>query len=238
MKLDILAFGAHPDDVEMSCGGTIAKEIAKGKTVGIIDITRGELGTRGTPEIRAKEAEEGGKILGIIAREQLGFRDGFIVNNEEHQRKVIQAIRKYQPDIVFANAIDDRHPDHGKAAQLLKDACFLSGLRHIETTSNGENQKPWRPKNLYHYIQDRFITPHVVIDITATIETKMKAIRAFRSQFYDPNSKEPETYLTNPEFLDTIKARAIDFGKMVGVNYGEGFTSSKLIGASSLFDLL
>jgi N-acetylglucosamine malate deacetylase 1 len=238
MKLDILAFGAHPDDVEMSCGGLIAKHIALGKTVGIVDITKGELGTRGTAEIRAKEAEEAAKILGVKVREQLHLRDGFVTNDEASQLKVIAAIRKFQPEIVLANAIGDRHPDHRKASELVKDAAFLSGLVHIETKDNGAIQKQWRPKHVYHYIQDTFLNPSFVIDISDCIDVKMKAIAAYKSQFYNPASKEPETILTTPEFFDGLKARSREFGRKIGVVYGEGLISSRSPGASSLFDLL
>ncbi len=238
MKLDILAFGAHPDDVEMSCGGTIAKHIALGKTVGIVDITKGELGTRGTAEIRAKEAEDAAKILGVNVREQLNLRDGFVTNDEASQMQVIKAVRKYQPEIVLANAIGDRHPDHRKASDLVKDAAFLSGLLHIETMDDEKIQKPWRPKHVYHYIQDTFLNPSFVIDITGYIDIKMKAIAAFKSQFYNPTSKEPETYLTSPEFLDGLKARSREFGRKIGVIYGEGLISSRSVGANSLFNLI
>jgi N-acetylglucosamine malate deacetylase 1 len=238
MKLDILAFGAHPDDVEMSCGGTIAKHIALGKTIGIADLTKGELGTRGTSEIRAKEAEEAAKILGVRVREQLNLRDGFVTNDEASQLRVIKAIRKYQPEIVLANAIGDRHPDHRKASELVKDAAFLSGLLHIETQDNNVIQKPWRPKHVYHYIQDTFLNPSFVIDITDYIDIKMNAIGAFKSQFYNPKSKEPETILTSPEFFDGLKARSREFGRKIGVVYGEGLISSRNVGAASLFDLM
>ena len=239
MKLDILLLAAHPDDAEMSCGGTIAAAIAKGRKVGIVDFTRGELGTRGTPDIRAAEAVAASNILGISVRENLGFRDGFFKNDEEHQLKLIAAIRRYQPDIVLANAIEDRHPDHGKGAAVAVDACFLSGLRMIQTfDTDGTPQTAWRPKAMYHYIQDRFIKPDLVVDISQHWDMKEAAIRAYKSQFYDPTSKEPESYLTSPEFLDFLKARSQEMGHMIGARFGEGYTKTKMIGVKDLFDLV
>ena len=239
MKLDILVMAAHPDDAEMSCGGTIALAIEKGKKVGIVDFTKGELGTRGTPEIRAAEAAAACEILNISVRENLGFRDGFFKNDEEHQMKLIRAIRRYQPEIVLANAIEDRHPDHGKGAALAVDACFLSGLRMINTYGDdGAQQAAWRPKFLYHYIQDRYIKPDFVVDISKYWGLKEASIRAYKSQFYDPNSNEPESYLTSPEFLDFLKARSQEMGHSIGAKFGEGFTKTKMIGVKDLFDLL
>ncbi|GAB2649346.1 bacillithiol biosynthesis deacetylase BshB1 [Emticicia sediminis] len=239
MKLDLVVLAAHPDDAEMSCGGTIASAIAQGKKVGIIDFTKGELGTRGTPEIRASEAAAASKILNISARENLGFRDGFFKNDEEHQLKLIAAIRRYQPDIVLANAIEDRHPDHGKGAALAVDACFYSGLRMIQTLdTDGTSQKEWRPKALYHYIQDRFIKPDLVVDISDYWEVKEASIRAYKSQFHDPNSTEPESYLTSPEFLEFLKARSQEMGHMIGAKFGEGYTKTKIIGIKTFFDLI
>ncbi|MFN8355320.1 MAG: bacillithiol biosynthesis deacetylase BshB1 [Spirosomataceae bacterium] len=238
MKLDILALAAHPDDAEMSVGGTLALQIAKGRKVGIVDFTRGELGTRGTPEIRAKEAADAAQILGIHVLENLGFRDGFFKNDEEHQLKVVQAIRRYQPEIVLANAIDDRHLDHPKAAQLANDACFLSGLRMIKTyEADGTEQPAWRPKWVYHYIQDRYVKPDFIVDITPYWNLKEQAIRAYRSQFYDPTSTEPASYLSSPEFLDFLRARAQEFGHQIGAIYGEGFTSYRQLGVNDLFAL-
>ncbi len=239
MKLDILVMAAHPDDAEMSCAGTMAIAIEKGKKVGIVDFTKGELGTRGTPEIRAAEATAASKILNISVRENLEFRDGFFKNDEEHQMKLIRTIRRYQPDIVLANAVEDRHPDHGKGAALAVDACFLSGLRMIRTfEDDGTEQAAWRPKFLYHYIQDRYIKPDFVVDITKYWDLKEASIRAYKSQFYNPNSDEPESYLTSPEFLDFLKARSQEMGHSIGARFGEGFTKTKMLGVKDLFDLI
>src|SRR5690606_26140164 len=224
IKLDILAFGAHPDDVELGCSGTIAKEILLGKKVGIIDLTRGELGTRGSAEIRDNEAKKAAEILGVSIRENLGFRDGFFVNNEEHQLEIIKMIRKYQPEIVLCNAIYDRHIDHGKGSKLVSDACFLSGLRRIETDLNGENQQIWRPKVVYHYIQWENIKPDFVVDISGFIQHKIDAVMAYDSQFYNLDSKEPVSPITSKNFLDSVTYRAQDLGRIVGVEYAEGFT--------------
>lgn len=237
MKLDILAFGAHPDDVELGCSGTIAKEVALGKKVGIIDLTRGELGTRGSVEIRNSESAKAAEILGVSIRENLDMRDGFFINDEAHQLKVIQMIRKYQPEIVLCNAITDRHIDHGKGSKLVSDACFLSGLVKIETESNGEKQQAWRPKVVYHYIQWQNIEPDFVVDISDLIEAKMKSVQAYASQFYDPNSKEPVTPIASKNFLDSIKYRAQDLGRLVGVEYAEGFTTERYVAVNSLADL-
>lgn len=239
MKLDILVMAAHPDDAEMSCAGTMAIAIEKGRKVGIVDFTRGELGTRGTPEIRAAEAKAASEILSISVRENLDFRDGFFKNDEEHQMKLIRTIRRYQPDIVLANAVEDRHPDHGKGAAIAVDACFLSGLRMIRTFENdGTEQPAWRPKFLYHYIQDRYVKPDLVVDITKYWDLKEASIRAYKSQFYNPNSDEPESYLTSPEFLDFLKARSQEMGHSIGARYGEGFTKTKMLGVKDLFDLI
>jgi bacillithiol biosynthesis deacetylase BshB1 len=225
MKLDILVMAAHPDDAELSCAGTILKHIAAGKKVGIVDFTRGELGTRGTPEIRLQESADATKILGLHARENLGIRDGFFRNDEETQLKLIEVIRKYQPDIVLANALEDRHPDHGKGAQLAIDACFLSGLRQIKTG----DLPAWRPAQVYHYIQDRYLEPDFVVDISTQWDQKEAAIRAFKSQFFDPNSAEPASYISSPDFLNFIQARAMEMGHKIGVKYGEGFQSQKTL---------
>jgi bacillithiol biosynthesis deacetylase BshB1 len=225
MKLDILVMAAHPDDAELSCAGTILKHIAAGKKVGIVDFTRGELGTRGTPEIRLLESADATKILGLQARENLGIRDGFFRNDEETQLKLIEVIRKYQPDIVLANALEDRHPDHGKGAQLAIDACFLSGLRQIKTG----DLPAWRPAQVYHYIQDRYLEPDFVVDISSQWDQKEAAIRAFKSQFFDPNSAEPASYISSPDFLNFIQARAMEMGHKIGVKYGEGFQSQKTL---------
>jgi N-acetylglucosamine malate deacetylase 1 len=237
MKLDILAFGAHPDDVELGCSGTIAKEVNLGKKVGIIDLTRGELGTRGSVEIRNFESAKASEILGVSVRENLDMRDGFFVNDEAHQMKVIRMIRKYQPEIVLCNAIDDRHIDHGKGSKLVSDACFLSGLRQIKTELNGEVQEAWRPKVVYHYIQWKNIEPDFVVDISAFMETKMQSVLAYGSQFYDSKSNEPVTPIASKNFLDSIKYRAQDLGRLVGVEYAEGFTVERYLAVNSLSDL-
>lgn len=238
MKLDILVFGAHPDDAELGAGGTIAKEIALGKKVGIVDLTRGELGTRGSAEIRDKESAAAAKVLGVAVRENLKFRDGFFVNDEEHQLEVIKMIRKYQPNTVLCNAIDDRHIDHGKGSKLVSDACFLSGLRRIETTVGEENQKEWRPKQVYHYIQWKNIAPDFVVDISGYMEEKTNSILAYASQFHDPNSNEPETPISSKTFIQSVKYRAEDLGRLVGVDYAEGFTVERLVAVDSLDNLI
>ena len=238
MKLDILVMAAHPDDAELAVSGTIAAAIAQGKKVGIVDFTRGELGTRGTAEIRLDESAEASQILGIHARVNLELADGFFQNNQESQLKLIEVIRAFQPEIVLANALEDRHPDHGKGAQLAIDACFLSGLRKIETTYKGVKQTEWRPKQLFHYIQDRYLTPDFVIDISKHWATKEASIRAFRSQFFDPNSTEPASYISSPEFLNFIEARAREMGHKIGVQYGEGFQTQKTIAIQDLTSLI
>lgn len=237
MKLDILAFGVHPDDVELSCAGTLLVCKKEGKKVGIIDLTQGELGTRGTAETRKTEADNAAKILGVDVRENLKMADGFFKNDEEHQRKIIEAIRTYQPEIVLCNAIDDRHPDHGRSASLVKDAAFLSGLRKIVTIKDGKEQAAWRPKYVLHYIQDRLIEPNFVFDISDVFETKLQSILAYTTQFHNPNLNEPQTYISSPQFLDGVRARNLLMGKRIGVTYAEGFTSSKTIGVKS-FDAL
>jgi len=239
LKLDILVLPVHPDDDELGCSGTILKEVAHGKKVGIVDLTRGELGTRGTPEIRTKEAEASSKILGLVVRENLAIPDGFFENNREYQLKVIGAIRKYQPEIIITNAYHDRHPDHGRASQLVEDAVFLSGLRKIETFDAGKQQDAWRPKQLLHFIQDNYIRPDIVIDVTPHWDKKVDSIHAFSSQFFNPEWEgEPQTYISSPEFIAIIEARAREFGKSIGVKYAEGFTSRKILGVNSLFDLV
>jgi len=237
MKLDILAFGAHPDDVELGCSGTIAKEVALGKKVGIIDLTRGELGTRGTAEIRDLEAKDAAKVLGVSVRENLNFRDGFFVNDEAHQMEIIQVLRKYQPDIVLCNAEKDRHIDHGKGASLVSDACFLSGLRRIQTTMNGTQQEAWRPKRVFHYIQWQPLIPDFYVDITGFMDEKVNSIYAYKSQFYDPNSKEPETPISSRNFIDSVIYRSKDYGRVAGVEYAEGFTTNQALVISSLEQL-
>jgi bacillithiol biosynthesis deacetylase BshB1 len=238
MKLDILAFGAHPDDVELGCSGTLAKEISLGKKVGIIDLTRGELGTRGSVEIRNEEAAAAANILGVSIRENLDMRDGFFVNDEAHQLQIIKMIRKYQPEIVICNAIEDRHIDHGKGSQLVSDACFLSGLMKIETEINGENQKAWRPKLVYHYVQWKNITPDFVVDITGFNDKRVAAILAYSSQFYNPNSNEPETLIASKNFLESLNYRAQDLGRLIGTDYAEGFTVERYLAVNSLSDLM
>ena len=225
MKLDVLAFGAHPDDVELSCSGTLLKLKEEGSKIGVVDLTMGELGTRGTLDTRKKESDASSKILNIDVRENLDLGDGWFENNQENKLKVIQAIRKYQPTIIFANAIDDRHPDHPRAAKLLNEAFFLSGLKKIETQDNGITQDIWRPKHLFHYIQYRYIKPDLVVDVTPYYETKMKAILSFKSQFYEP-AKESDTLISSKKFLDFIKGRSHEMGSSIQVEHGEGFTSA------------
>jgi len=237
MKLDILVIAAHPDDAELACSGTIAAQIAKGFKVGILDLTKGEMGTRGTPEIRLQEAEESSKILGLSVRENIGFKDIFFKDDDAHRLEIIKIIRKYKPEIVLANAVTDRHPDHGKGASVASNACFMSGLRKIETSLIGIAQDPWRPKYIYHYIQNNYIKPDFVVDITDYWETKIESIKAFRSQFYDPNNKEPESFISSSEFLDFIEARSREFGHSIMVKYGEGFTVERTLGITDLFDL-
>jgi bacillithiol biosynthesis deacetylase BshB1 len=237
MKLDVLAFAAHPDDVEISCSGTVAKLVAQGKKVGIIDLTQGELGTRGTPEIRLKESEEATKILKLSVRENLGLADGFFEINLQNKLSVVSMLRKYQPEIVLLNSVTDRHPDHGRASQLCSEACFLSGLRKIETLQDGILQKPWRPKNVYHYIQDRHIHPDFIVDISDFYEIKMNALKAFKSQFYDPNSPEPPSPISGKEFFDFIEGRARTFGRIAGVEFAEGFTVERAPMVNDIFDL-
>lgn len=236
-KLDILVFAAHPDDAELGCSGTIAAQIAQGNKVGIVDFTQGEMGTRGTPELRLQEAEDAAKILGLTARENMGFQDVFFRDDEEHQLKLIQVIRKYQPEIVLANAINDRHPDHGKGSSLASKASFMSGLAKIETFQDGVMQSPWRPKYVYHYIQNNYIEPDFIMDISDFWEIKIKSIAAFGSQFYNPKSKEPASFISSPEFLPFIESRARELGHRINTKYGEGFTVERFIGVSNLFDL-
>ncbi len=234
MKLDILAVGAHPDDVELGCAATIAKEISLGKKVGILDLTRGELGTRGSAEIRDSEAAAAAKILGVEVRENLAFADGFFTNDKLHQLEIIKVLRKYRPDIVLCNAIDDRHIDHGKGSKLVSDACFLSGLRKIETGVGEKLQEAWRPRHVYHYIQWKNIEPDFVVDVTGFIDKKMDAIKAYASQFYDPDSNEPITPIASKNFIDSLAYRARDLGRLVGVEYAEGFTVERYVAVDSL----
>ena len=225
MKVEILAFGAHPDDIELGCGGSIAKAVADGKNVGLIDLTRGELGTRGSASIRDKEAALAAELLGVKFRKNLGFRDGFFVNNEPHQLEIIKLIREHQPELVLCNAIDDRHIDHAKGSQLVSDACFLSGLAKIETNNSaGEAQVAWRPARVYHYIQWKEITPDIVFDISGFLDKKIEAINAYASQFYDEKSDEPATPISSKNFLDSVRYRAQNLGRLAGVDAAEGFT--------------
>lgn len=232
-KLDILAFGVHPDDVELGCAGTLLMAIAEGKKVGIVDLTRGELGTRGSAELRMQEAAHAAEILKVGIRENLEMADGFFEADETNLRKIIRSIRRYQPDIILANAPEDRHPDHGRSAKLVADAAFLSGLRKISTQDGGVEQTAWRPSYVFHYIQDRFIQPGFVIDISPYMDQKMEAILAYSSQFYSNDSKEPTTYISTPQFLETVQARAMMLGKRIGVAYAEGYISEKIIGLKS-----
>ena len=238
MKLDILAFGAHPDDVELACGATIAKEISLGKKVGIIDLTRGELGTRGSAELRDQESENAANILGVSVRENLGFADGFFLNDKEHQLEVVKMIRKYQPKIVLCNAVDDRHIDHSRGSELVSGACFLSGLLKVTTEVAGKSQEKWRPSQVYHYIQWKNSTPDFAIDVTGFMETKIAAVKAYRSQFFDPNSTEPETPITSQNFINSIGYRANDLGRLIGVEHAEGFTSERSIAIENLDKLI
>ncbi len=239
MKLDILAIAAHPDDVELSCAGTLMVHARQGLKTGIVDLTRGELGTRGTPEGRLIEAQDACKVMGLDIRENLSLADGFFQNTKDDQLAVIRAIRKFRPTIVLANAIDDRHPDHGRAAQLIKDASWMSGLRKIETFGDdGQPQHAWRPAQVYHFIQDRFLQPDFVVDITEVIEEKIAAIKCFKTQFLAQKDNEPQTYISSPEFFDSVLYRAKMLGKMIGVPYAEGYTSAKMIGVKSLMDLI
>lgn len=238
MKVDILAIGAHPDDVELGCGGTIAKLIAQGKKIAIIDLTKGELGTRGTEVTRAQESQEASKILKIEARENLEIKDGFILNVEENQMKIVQMVRKYQPDIVFANAVDDRHPDHGKAAKLTADSCFLAGLVKIQTKWDGMEQKAWRPKHIFHYIQWRDLKPDFAVDISDYMDIKIEACMAYKSQFFDPKSNEPMTPIATKDFLESLTYRAQNLGRLSGCKFAEGFNSHKLIALDNLESII
>ena len=238
MKLDILAIGSHPDDVELSCAGTIAKEVDRGKKVGILDLTRGELGTRGTAETREKEAANATRILNISVRENLSFKDGFFQNNPEHQLEVIKIIRKYKPEVVLCNAVDDRHIDHGKGSKLVSDACFLSGLMKIETEDENSKQEAWRPKNVYHYIQWKNLNPDIVVDITGYMDKKLEAVKAYETQFFKEDSKEPATPISSDNFLDSITYRARDLGRIIGTDHAEGFTVERYPAVDSIFDLI
>lgn len=238
MKLDLLAFGVHPDDVELSCAGTLLVEKLNGRSVGIIDLTQGELGTRGSAELRKSEAADAAKIMGITVRENLQMADGFFRHDEENQLKIISVLRKYQPEIIICNSPDDRHPDHARSAKLVSDAAFLSGLKKIKTFYDETEQEAWRPKYVLHYLQDKFHQPDFVIDISEVIETKIEAIKAYSSQFYNPDLNEPETYISTPDFLDSILYRSKMLGRMIGVKHAEGFLSPKMIGFRNLDGLI
>ncbi|GAA0880058.1 bacillithiol biosynthesis deacetylase BshB1 [Algoriphagus jejuensis] len=237
MKLDVLVLAAHPDDAELGCSGTIAAHVAKGHKVGIVDLTQGEMGTRGTPQIRLRESDDAAKILGLYARENMGFKDIYFKDDEFHQKELIRVIRKYRPEIVLANAVSDRHPDHGKGSSLATNACFMSGLRKIETSQDGEEQEPWRPRFVYHYIQNNYIEPDFIFDISEYWDVKVASIMAFKSQFYDPTNEEPSSFISSPEFLPFIESRAREFGHRIMSKYGEGFTVERFIGVDDLFDL-
>lgn len=234
MKLDILAFGAHPDDVELGCSGAMILEIQRGRKAGIVDLTRGETGSRGTPEIREAEAQEAAEIIGCSIRENLGLPDGAITDDHASRIAVITAIRKYRPEIILCNAMHDRHPDHGAAAELLEAAWFLSGLIKIETMQEGKLQAPWRPKLVLHYLQDRWIQPDIVMDISSVWEQRQKSILAHRSQLFDPSSNEPETYIASRNFLDGIESRAREMGRFIQCAYAEGFTCVRPVGITTL----
>ena len=234
LKLDILAFGAHPDDVELGCAGTLLGAIAEGKKVGVIDLTKGELGTRGSISQRLSEAQLASEVMGLTIRENLEMADGFFINNKEHQLIIIETIRRFQPSIIFCNAPEDRHPDHGRAASLVAEAAFLSVLKKIQTIHNGVAQEAWRPTQVFHYIQSRNLTPNFVVDISKHIEKKMEAILAHSSQFYDPKSNEPDTFISSAAFLEFVKGRAKELGQQIGVQYAEGFITQKILGINSL----
>jgi len=237
MKLDILVIAVHPDDAELCCSGTILKHITLGKKVGIVDLTRGELGTRGTAETRDEEAADSAKILGLHVRENLGMRDGFFQNDEFHRLEVIKVIRKYQPEIILSNALEDRHPDHGRAGDLVYDSVFLSGLPKIETLMDGVKQEAHRPRLLLQYIQDRYLKPDIIVDVSDHMDKKIESIKAFKTQFYNPDVDGLQTYISSPEFFESVIGRSREFGKSIGATFGEGFTSRKLLGVDNLFDL-
>jgi N-acetylglucosamine malate deacetylase 1 len=239
MKLDILGIGVHPDDVELSCSGTLLRHIKQGKTVGLLDLTKGELGTRGSAALRTEEAMIAAQMMGAKVREQLDLADGFFTQNETDLRKIIRVIRRYQPEIVLCNSVEDRHPDHGRAAKMTADACFLSGLRRVETIENdGSVQEPWRPKVVYHYIQDRALKPDFVVDISDFVDRKFELIMAYKSQFFDPLSNEPSTPISGQSFLDSIRGKDAVYGRYVGVPYAEGFIAGRTVGVQDLFDLI
>ncbi len=238
MKVDILVIAAHPDDAELCCSGTIAKHISLGKSVGMIDLTRGEMGTRGTPEIRIQESEEAARILGLSFRTNMEFKDFFFKNDLPHQQALVEKIRFYQPEIIITNATSDRHPDHGKASELVEKAVFLSGLVKFKTEVNGKQQIAYRPKHVYHFMQNNYIEPDLIVDISDHWDTKINSIKAYTSQFYNPESDEPASFISSKEFLEFIESRAITLGHKIGVKYGEGFTNNKKLGVNNLFDLI
>ncbi len=237
MKLDILAFAAHPDDVEMSCGATIAKYTSQGKKVGIVDFTQGQMGTRGTPKLRLQEAEDAAEILNLAVRENLGFEDIYFKNDTEHQLKVVEMIRQYQPEIVLANTQEDRHPDHSRAAEIVKAAVFMSGLRKIVSKVKDQEQEAWRPGKVYHYIQSTMLDPDFVEDVSGFWEQRNESIMAFASQFHDPDTNEPDTFISSPEFILMLDARGKMLGQSIGAKYGEGFIATRNIGVSDMFSL-
>lgn len=235
--IDILAIGAHPDDVELGCGGILLKQKRQGSSIKILDLTEGDLGTRGNPELRKKEAQAANDIMGFGERLNLGFRDGFFQVDENHIREVVKVIRQLKPKIILCNALEDRHPDHGKAADLIKKACFYSGLVKFETSQEGEKQDVWRPESIYHYVQFKYLRPDIIIDITEEYEIKMKAIMAHKSQFFDPMSNEPETMISSKEFLEFLDARMIEFGRVIGVKYAEGLNIHRIPSIENLHHL-
>jgi bacillithiol biosynthesis deacetylase BshB1 len=238
MKLHILAIAAHPDDIELGCAGTLIKHAQAGQAVGILDLTEGELGTRGTPTLRRQEAQDAAKVMGIAVRENAQMADGFFRNDEAHQRKLISYIRHFRPEIVLANSLDDRHPDHGRGGRLIADACFLAGLRKIETEREGVQQTPWRPKRVFHMMQDRAFEPAFIVDVSSVHEVKMEAIKCYRSQFHDPNSNEPITYIATEAFLQQLASRDAMLGRRIGVQYGEGFACENVPGIANLDSLI
>lgn len=237
MKLDILAFGAHPDDVELSASGTVILAVQQGKKVGVVDLTEGELGTRGSVKTRYQEAGKASEIMGLSARENLQMPDGFFTHSKENQLKIVEQVRRFRPEIVLCNAVSDRHPDHGKGSKLVSDALFISGLRKVETTWQGVSQEAWRPKAVYHYIQDRYLKPDFVIDVSSVWQQRMKAVMAYDSQFYNPDSKEPVSPIATKEFLQTVEGKAAIFGRNIGVQFAEGFTTERTLGVRDLFDI-
>lgn len=237
MKLDILAFGAHPDDVELSASGTVILAVKQGKKVGVVDLTEGELGTRGSVKTRYQEAGKASEIMGLSARENLQMPDGFFTHSKENQLKIVEQVRRFRPEIVLCNAVSDRHPDHGKGSKLVSDALFISGLRKVETTWQGISQEAWRPKAVYHYIQDRYLKPDFVIDVSSVWQQRMKAVMAYDSQFYNPDSKEPVSPIATKEFLQTVEGKAAIFGRNIGVQFAEGFTTERTLGVRDLFDI-